>query len=552
MGCNQESIVSDQGEIDQLRKDLVLAHSRAQYYENLHERNVQQRERIQREHDAGIRRLKSKHEEQIEALNSEIQDLKAKLKLRERQLFGKKSEKKNSPFQKEAKNKNKRGQVHGKKSPPKREYSHLPIVVETQDIPESERTCPCCNTPYIDMNSTEDSEVIEVEVKAHIRRIKRKKYKKGCRCFSQPVILTADQIPKVLPKSQLGHTVWVDLLMQKYWHGHPLNRALQELWSHGLSFPSGTIVGGFLLLSPLLKVVYEKIHEKSLNDDRWHADETGWKVFETISGKANNRWFLWVFKSNSTVIYLIDPSRSAKIIKGFFGKDSKGILSCDRYKAYFCFVNESGERFLIAYCWVHVRRDFLGLAKDQPQYESWAMDWVDEIGFLYYLNNLRIKEEKESNEFKKYHEQLKEGLERFREKIDIQIQDEKIPKACRKLLESLKRHWHGLITFLDHPEIPMDNNEAERKIRPAAVARKNYYGSGSTESAEFTAIMFSIIQTLLLWEVNPQKWFLDFFNAMGAQKVRDVESWLPWNLPIEKRVNYTLQKRQPSTGPPSS
>src|SRR3990170_6859829 len=59
----------------------------------------------------------------------------------------------------------------------------------------------------------------------------------------------------------------------------------------------------------------------------------------------------------------------------------------------------------------------------------------------------------------------------------------------------------------EHAEVPMDNNTAERGLRGGAVGRKNYYGSSSIQSAEFTAIMFTIIQTLLIWNINPHAWF---------------------------------------------
>jgi hypothetical protein len=62
------------------------------------------------------------------------------------------------------------------------------------------------------------------------------------------------------------------------------------------------------------------------------------------------------------------------------------------------------------------------------------------------------------------------------------------------------------MVFVDHPWIPMDNSEAETRMRIAALGRKSYYGSGSVASGHFTAWLFSIFQTLKLWDVNPRKW----------------------------------------------
>lgn len=547
MSCNQIEILPNEPGIVQLRKELFQARYDVNYYKDLHHRNVAIRERMQYEHDAEIRNLKKKHAEEVDRLIETVNQLEAKVKLRERQLFGKKSEQGSCKSECLGKNKVKRsrGQQEGNPSPPKRDYSHLPIIPEIQDLSDAERICPCCDALYADMGATEDSDVIEVEVQAHVRRVKRKKYRRTCNCQSQPIILTASHPSKILTKSHLGNSVWIHLLMQKYWHGQPLHRVIQGLTSHGIAIPVGTALWGFSRLLPLFRVVYQKILEKSLSDKHWHADETGWKVFEALEGKANNRWFLWIFKSNSTAVFVLDPSRSAKVVEDFFEKDSSGIISCDRYRAYFCFASKSKGRFLVAYCWVHVRRDFLALAKDWPIHESWGMDWVQEIRHLYHLNTLRTSQIKDSAEFIECQKNLEVAVAAFEKKAATQRENKSLPAPCRKVLERLERHWHGLTTFIKYSEIPMDNNPAERGLRGGAVGRKNYYGSGSIESAEFTAIMFTIIQTLLIWGINPQAWFSRFFKFMGGEWGKTMDHLLPWNMSPEQRSELSLKRCRP-------
>ena len=65
-----------------------------------------------------------------------------------------------------------------------------------------------------------------------------------------------------------------------------------------------------------------------------------------------------------------------------------GIVICDRYSAYKKLARTMG--FLLAFCWAHVRRDFLTLAHGYPEQEAWAMTWVAHIGTLYALNNQRL------------------------------------------------------------------------------------------------------------------------------------------------------------------
>src|SRR3990167_6523027 len=82
--------------------------------------------------------------------------------------------------------------------------------------------------------------------------------------------------------------------------------------------------------------------------------------------------------------------------------------------------------------------------------------------------------------------------------------------SAKKILGSLNNHWGGLTTFVDHPEIPMDNNIAERRLRGSVVGRKNYYGSGAIWSAQLAACMFTIFETLKMWNVNPHTWLLTY------------------------------------------
>ena len=91
---------------------------------------------------------------------------------------------------------------------------------------------------------------------------------------------------------------------------------------------------------------------------------------------------------------------------------------------------------------------------------------------------------------------------------------------------------------MDDPRIPMDNNSSKRLERGPAVARKNFYGSGSLWSGQLTAALFSILATLALWKLNPRKWLTWYFEhcaAAGGRVPTDIQPFLPWNLSAEKK-----------------
>ena len=102
----------------------------------------------------------------------------------------------------------------------------------------------------------------------------------------------------------------------------------------------------------------------------------------------------------------------------------------------------------------------------------------------------------------------------------------------------MKNHWDGLGVFVEHPQIPMDNSEAERKMRGPAVGRKNYYGSGSIWSGQFTAALFSVFQTLVKHEINPRLWLMEYLRACasnGGQAPGEISGFLPWEMSEEER-----------------
>lgn len=274
--------------------------------------------------------LKKKQDE----LQEELEEIKAHLRKREHQLFGGKSER-SAKNQKQAQESTKsRGHQKGACGHGRRTYKNLPVKEEWIDISNDDK-CPCCGLPYELLNTTEDSEILEVaNVSAYKRIIKRKKYKRCCQCKNLPRFITAPVPGKIVPKSKIGVSIWSLLLIQKYEYQHPVYRELKQLEANGISLAIGTIIDGFKKIVPLLSPIYDGIAEHNIISKHWHADETGWKVFESIEGKYSSRWYLWIFANTESVVYKLDPSRSSKVLLEHFGEESGGTLNVDRYAAY--------------------------------------------------------------------------------------------------------------------------------------------------------------------------------------------------------------------------
>jgi transposase len=493
--------------------------------------------------EAQFRQVKTREDQLI----AENEELKAKLRKREQQLFGKSSEKNHktqdtNPQLEQKKSKRNRGQQPGSKGHGRRDYSHLPIVEEEVGLAEESRRCPCCHLPYEELPGHFESDILEiVNVKAHRRIIYRKKYKRHCFCKENPdpQILSAPITERLLPKSKLGISIFALLLLKKYEYQQPINRTLEELNGYGLSLSAGTVTDSFQKLLPFFIPIYDAIVEHSVAASHWHADETGWKVFETIEGKKNHNWFLWIFHNKETVVYKMHPTRSSEALIEHFGKDhAGGTLNVDRYSAYKAIAKKG--LFILAFCWAHVRRDFLGHAKGYIEQEAWALEWVERIGHLYHINNQRIQQKQKSKIFHEKDCELKKAILDMKKELDKQLTDTALLPSAKKILKSLNNHWNGLTIFVDRPEIPMDNNTAERSLRTSVVGRKNYYGSGAAWSAELAAALFTLFKTLKVWEINIHTWLLTYFYEcalIGGKPLEDITQFLPWKM-TEKQKEF--------------
>src|SRR2546425_12828308 len=133
-------------------------------------------------------------------------------------------------------------------------------------------------------------------------------------------------------------------------------------------------------------------------------------------------------------------------------------------------------------------------------------------------------------------------LRQMQERCEMHLRASKLHLTQQKVLSSLQNHWDGLTVFVERPEVAMDNNTAERILRNPVVGRKNYYGSGSVWSAHLAAMMFSVLQTIVLWGLNPHHWLSAFLQACadhGGQSPPDLRAFLPWQMTPERRAELT-------------
>jgi len=481
-------------------------------------------------------------------LQRRVAELEALLRLREQQLFGRKAERVATQPPRLDQGlpppdpPRPRGQQSDRPSPPRRRYAHLPAVWEDCDLPDDQKACPHCGQPFASFPGTDDGEILEVAVRAYRRVYRRRRYRPTCPCDGRPGIITAPPPPKLIPKSHLGVSVWVEVLLDKFAFGRPTHRLLEDLRGRGLDLPAGTLTGGLQRLVPLLEPLYQAVVAKTRAADRWHADETRWFVFVSVPGKVGHRWYLWAFLTEAAVAFVLDPSRAHEVPEEHLGAAAAGILNVDRYSAYKALAQVKGGQIALAFCWAHQRRDFLAVAASWPAEQGWALGWVAAIGELYHLNERRLAVREDSEAFAQRDGDLRQAVAALQRRWQEELAEPPRHPARERALVSLREHWDGLTLFVEHPEVPMDNNAAERVLRGPVVGRKNYAGSRAAWSGQLLVMMLSLLGTLRQWGVNARLWLRAYLEACagcGGKAPADAGSWLPWELSEEKRREWT-------------
>ena len=506
-------------EVTRLRRENLEWRQQSGYWQQMHARAIERAKQL--EHRVA----------HLEAENRQLRQ----------QAFGRKTEKSSgagrdglaeaeeSPAQPR-----RRGQKAGKPGPQRRDYQHLPVRTEIIELPPERCCCPRCGQPYGEREATEDAEQIEIEVQAYRRVIKRKRYQPRCHCVGPWQIVTAPAPGKLIAKSRYGVSVWVELLLDKFVSQRPTERLLEQWQLLGLDLAAGTVAGGLQRLQPLFAPWYEALIARQQQADYWQGDETRWRVFVEVEGKVGHQWWLWVFLSVDTVVFVLDVSRSRRVPQDHLPKDPQagGALVVDRYAAYKAMAQVKDGKLVLAFCWAHVRRDFIRVAKAWPELKNWALTWLRRIRDVYRRNSQRLLAlAQQAGVHTASAQELRQHLTDMQKQVVAECANRGLREPCRKVLTSLQEHWPGLIRFLDDPRIPLDNNASERQLRGPVVGRKNYYGSGAIWSGRLAAMLFSLFATLKRNGSNVRQWLTSYLQACaraGGRPPPNVADWNPW------------------------
>ncbi|MGE5754740.1 MAG: IS66 family transposase [Planctomycetaceae bacterium] len=349
--------------------------------------------------------------------------------------------------------------------------------------------CPTCHGPVRPCRSSR-TRIIE-DIPADITPVVtehaiRRYWCPQCRDTVEPVVTDA------LPGSTIGLRVVVLSTWLHYLLGVTLAQIV-DVFNFHLHFKlsPGGLVQMWQRLREILLAWYLEIQAQALDSAVLHADETGWRV------NGTSHW-LWCFTTGDLTYYMIDRSRGSPALKKFFKKEFAGVLVTDFWPAYNAVVCAHKQK-----CLPHLLRDL----KRTQHYHKPGGDWPAFSKQLKRLIRDSIRLSKQGRELSA--ERFASRRQRLQVRLHTLLAQPWEERHARRLVKRLRRHASELFTFLDHPEVPSDNNHGERQIRPAVLVRKNSYANGSEDGAGTQAILMSVFRTLKQRGHNPVSAVLD-------------------------------------------
>jgi transposase len=310
-----------------------------------------------------------------------------------------------------------------------------------------------------------------------------------CQKAVEPVVTEA------LPGATVGNRTVVLSAWLHYGLGNTLSQIVAVFNHHlTLKLTPGGLVQMWYRLQAILFAWYLEIQAEALGSAVLHGDETGWRV----NGKTH---WLWCFTTTDLTYFMIDRSRGSPALAKFFQEEFAGTLVTDFWGAYNAVACARRQT-----CLVHLLRDLMTVEKSQRPGPNWPA-FAKKLRRLF-GDAIRLKK-REGVPAAEYASRRARLTVRLDELIATTWDD---PQA-KRLIKRLRRHRDDLLTFLDHADVPFDNNHAERAIRPAVMIRKNSYGNRSERGADAQAVLMSVYRTLQQRGHAPLKTVVDALNT---------------------------------------
>ena len=493
----EETIVRQNEELERERQEKAALRLTSQAAE---ETIARQNEELETEREA-----KANLQQELARLEAEMAALKELLDLRNKALYGRSTERrpkddKNIDSKSKPNRERKKRKGHGRTSQPE-----LPSIDVTHKLTDEKLVCDACGGQMGAVDTlAEQSELIAIEKrKVVLERHLRTVY--ACNCGQ--CIKTAPGPLRVIPKGRYALSFAVHIAYQKYFAHLPLERQVQAFAHDGARFTTAALWDQIDALATILKATYDAIWRAIQSEEILRADETPWAIMSN-GHTANEKFYAWVCVGTRFVAFRLLDTRSAMGAASVLGNFA-GTLMVDGLTSYPAAAKRKSNEapgFIIANCNAHARRKFVECERYWPKESAHAVDLYRKI----YAVERKAKGLPPAKLLELRQEKSKPLMDAlFNWAREQQQRTDVLPSTgLAKAVAYLLNHEKGLRVFLDNPNVPVDNNESERAIRPLVLGRVNYLGSRSRRGTEVLAIISTLVESAKRCGVPPEAYLL--------------------------------------------
>jgi len=470
-------------------------------------------------------------------LLEQIDDLNGQLYYLKRQLFGKKSEKldpaqrllfenlydqvkaridQQKPSKAPTVKKRKNANHHGRNALPQ----DLPREVIEIEPPDEEKICPVCHKEKERIGSEETEKLEYVPASFYIKKYVRYKY--ACKACESHISI-GPLPPMAIDKGIPGEGLLAHIITSKFCDHSPLNRLEGILKRHGVDINVSTLCDWVGKSADLLAPLVKRMRVRILESPRINTDDTPIPIKSKKRRGSTYNGYLWVYiDKDGNVVFDFTPTRSREGPVKFLGQFS-GYVQADAYSGYDEFFRRSDA--IEVGCHAHARRKFdYALDTDPVRAARLLVLW----GKLYDIER-RAKEENFSSAqlLEARQEQAKPILAEIKTVLD-EYKHQVLPKSpIGKAIAYSLNQWEALNRYVDDPMLEIDNNLSERTLRMVVIGRKNYLFAGSEAGAWRAAVIYSLVASCKLHDIDPFRYFRDVLSRVSTHPADRIDELLP-------------------------
>jgi hypothetical protein len=336
------------------------------------------------------------------------------------------------------------------------------------------------------------------------------------------------------------------ILFEKYGQHQPLNRQAERYAREGVPLSLSTLADQVGAACMVLRPLHERLIAHVLAAERLHGDDTTAPVLATGKTTTGRCWTYvrddrpFGGRAPPAAVFFYSPDRSGEHPQRHLASWS-GILQADAYGGYVKLYDAARNAGPIgeASCWAHARRKFFVLADIEaaarrkargamPVVSPIALAAVQRIDALFGIEReinglsaeqrLAVRREQSAPLVAELEAWMNEERRRLSRHSEL-----------AGAMNYMLRRWASFARFLEDGRICLTNNAAERALRGLALGRKAWLFAGSDRGGQRAALLYGLIVTAKLNDVDPQAWLADVLARIADHPASRLDELLPWS-----------------------